>query len=118
MNIADICQLIHKAQFRFTNEADLQAGIAQLLTEQRVGFQREVRVSKQDRLDFLTDGGIAIEVKIDGALATVTRQLYRYAAEKGVHQLILVTTRMKHRQLPQTVGGKPLYITHISPFYG
>jgi hypothetical protein len=111
-----ICQLIHAAKFHFANEYDLQAGIAQLLTEQGVQFQREVSVAKTERLDFLTAEGIAIEVKVDGALSSVTRQLFRYAAKPEIRELILVTTRTKHRTLPQNIQGKPLYIVHLSAF--
>ena len=111
-----ICQLLHRARFHFANEYDLQAGIARLLTEQGVEFQREVPVTKAERLDFLTAGGIAIEVKVDGALSSVTRQLFRYAARPEIRELILVTTRTKHRTLPQHIQGKALYIVHLSAF--
>ncbi len=112
-----LCDLLHGAKFRFTSENELQQGIAQLLAEQEVPFQRELRVGKTDRLDlFLPREGIAIEAKLDGTLAALTRQLYRYAALPEVRQIILVTTRARHRQLPQNLDGKPLYIVQLSPF--
>jgi len=110
-----ICQLLQAARFHFSNEFDLQAGIDKLLTDEGVVFQREVRINKQDRLDFLTEEGIAIEIKVDGALSAVTRQLFRYAAKPEVLQIILVTTRTKHRQIPQTINGKPVYLVQLSP---
>jgi len=111
-----VCRLIHGARFHFASEDELQQGIAQLLAGQEVPFQRELRVGKRDRLDFfLPREGIAVEVKTGGTLAALTRQLYRYAAQPGVSQLILVTTRSSHRQLPQNLGRKPLYIVHLNP---
>jgi hypothetical protein len=115
VSATSLCKLLHSAQFHFSNEYDLQAGIAKLLTDEGVAFEREVRINKQDRLDFLTAAGIAIEVKVDGTLASVTRQLYRYATRPEVNQIILVTTRSKHRQLPQAINGKPLYLVQLSP---
>jgi hypothetical protein len=116
VSAAGICQLIHAAKFRFASEYDLQAGIAKLLTDEGVAFEREVRINKKDRLDFLISGGIALEVKVDGALSSVTRQLFRYAGQPEVTHLVLVTTRAMHRQIPQTIHGKPLYIVHLSAF--
>ncbi len=117
VSAAAICDLVHEAKFRFTSEDGLQQGIAQLLADQGVPFQRELRVGKKDRLDlFLPREGIAIEAKLDGTLAALTRQLYRYAALPEVRQIILVTTRARHRQLPQNLDGKPLYIVQLSPF--
>jgi hypothetical protein len=113
-----ICRLIHSTKFSYSNEYDLQRGIEQILKAQGVDVQREVRLGTKgkDRLDFLVSGGIAIEVKIAGSLAAITRQLFRYADQDRVSQLILVTTRTQHRVLPQIINGKPLYIVSLGPF--
>ena len=115
VSAVSICQLLHTVKYHFSNEYDLQAGIAKLLIDEGVVFEREVRINRQDRLDFLTKEGIAIEVKVDGTLTSVTRQLYRYAGRPEVRHLILVTTRTKHRQIPRVINTKPVYLVELSP---
>lgn len=115
-SITGICKLFSNSKFNFTDEYELQAGIEQLLKGMGVTFEREVRINKQDRLDFLTAEGIAIEIKVDGSLSSVTRQLFRYAEKPEVKQLILVTNRTRHRQIPREINGKPVYLVELSSF--
>jgi hypothetical protein len=112
-----LCRLIHSARFRYSGEMDLQAGIGQLLSGEGIAFKREVPITKKDRIDFLlAEPGIGIEVKVDGSLSSVIRQLFRYAEHPGIMDLILVTTRMKHMPLPESANGKSLYLVYITSF--
>lgn len=116
MDAISICELLTKVQFNYVNEMELQAGIAQVLTGAKITFEREVRITGADRLDFLTDAGIAIEVKVEGPLSAVTRQLFRYAANDQIKELILVTNRNAHKRVPEAVYGKPLFLVHLAAF--
>lgn len=91
----------------FGNESELQLAIAERFTQAGVAFEREVSLSRVDRIDFLV-GGIGIEVKTKGAENAIVRQLARYAQSPRVDALVLVTTRWT-LSLPADLGGKPVH---------
>jgi len=103
----EICASLRGVQFHFSNEKELQDGIAQRLTAPGIAFLREVVLSPGDRIDFLVDR-IGIEVKVDGSLSQVIRQLWRYAQRPEISALILVTSRAKHGPIPPAMNGKPV----------
>jgi len=115
MNAQTLCEKLHAAKFNFSNELELQNGIAQLLTSLNVHYQKEVTFNPQDRIDFIV-GKIGIEVKVDSSAPVVTRQLWRYAQQEAIDELILVTTRSKHRVIEGPINGKPVYIVHLLTF--
>lgn len=79
-NLEELINLTIGHRFNYTDEAELQAGIATMLNDAGVSFIREVTLSRQDRIDFLI-GDIGIEVKVGGSLAAVTRQVDDIARE-------------------------------------
>lgn len=84
------------------NEAELQAGVAEVLNAAGLPFAREVPLGDL-RLD-LCVGRIAIECKVDGSPVAVARQCQAYLAREEVQQLILVTTKPQHAKfLPEGV---------------
>jgi hypothetical protein len=99
--------------FHATSEAELQDGIAQFLGEQNLPFQREVKLADGERIDFLVEDHLGVEVKVEGATSEIARQLERYAKQDVVHALLLVTTRMLHasmfQRLPE-ICSKPLRV--------
>ena len=99
-------------RYRHADEYGLQAGVTEALTAAGLPAEREVRLSPADRLDVLS-GGIAVEVKTAGTVDSVLRQLQRYAQHDHIHGLVLVTTKARHRALPEQVGGKPLRVVHL-----
>ncbi len=109
-----VSEALVRARFRYVNEVELHGGIAALLNE--VGIvvgpgNREVCLSPRDRIDFLLDLGLGIEVKVDGAASGVWRQLRRYAEHDLVRALMLVTTRARHATgAPTSLNGKPIEI--------
>lgn len=98
-----------KRSFRATtNEAELQAALASVFTEDGFAFEREVAVDAKNRFDFWFAGaGIALEVKIQGSTAALLTQLHRYAALECVREIVVVTTRMQHR-VAAVIAGKPV----------
>jgi hypothetical protein len=107
-----LAKAISASRFHYPSEATLQRGVAELLTELKLDFKSEFVLTPQDRIDFLV-GDVGIEVKIEGALAGVTRQLWRYAECPEINHLILVTTRHIHQNLPEEILGKPLYVVYL-----
>lgn len=88
-------------------------GLAAIDDSPRFAFEREVRLNEDDRIDFMFGDGLGLEVKIDGSLADVTRQLHRYAQAEQVRELLLVTTRARHLSLPLEFNGKRLSTLYL-----
>jgi hypothetical protein len=112
IDAATLASIIHKAVFRFSSEKDLQDGIGELLHKRGIDFKREVSLSPRDRIDFLA-GKIGIEVKVASSSNEVQRQLWRYAEDKRIDSLILVTTRMSHKSIAREILEKPVIIVHL-----
>jgi hypothetical protein len=106
--MADV--LLHLGAYRYASgdEASFQRGVDQALFASPFNFEREVALGPRARIDFLVAGGIGVELKIDGATASVSRQLARYARHGRIRGLILVTTRTKHLELDGIAIGEKL----------
>jgi hypothetical protein len=107
LSATEIRDLLLHHRLQAGTEALLQAGIEEVLQNAQVPFLREHRLSPQDRPDFMV-GGVAIEVKIDQGWRAVLRQLSRYAAHPEVKEILLVTARMQHGAVPESIQGKPI----------
>ena len=122
MNASELAGALVFYRFRYKDEKELQAGVAQCLEGLKVPFTPEYPLNKSDRVDFfIAAGGIGIECKTNDSrggagLAAVTRQLWRYAKNDEVKAIILITTRAKHRDLPKEILGKPLYVVYLNSF--
>jgi len=101
-------------RFNYSCEDDLQKALASVLTRCSIPFQREYVLSPKDRLDFLV-GTTAIEVKIQGSLVEVVRQVQRYLQSPKIESVIVVTTRNTHRRMPETMNGKTIHVLYLPP---
>lgn len=106
----------------FTTEAELQNVLAARLDNEAglghpiTSVLREERLDAHNRIDFLVHldtTAVGVEVKIGSALAAVRRQLERYAAFDTVDELLLVTTKARHHQIPAEIGGKPVVLCSL-----
>lgn len=110
-----VCTVLRGYRFACHRELELQQAIAELLTKEGISNRREKHLTRKDRLDLWLDDGVIIEVKIDGSLSDVLRQLSRYAERPTVSVLILVTTRAMHAtRMPGSMCGKPVRTVHLS----
>jgi hypothetical protein len=109
MTSARLREVLGAYRYTHASERDLQDGLAQVLSLRGIRFDREVRLSDEDRPDFMVDG-IAVEVKVDGSLSAVTRQLHRYAQHKPVRAVLLVTSLQRLANLPTEMNGKPVAV--------
>jgi len=122
MTAEELAEKLVFFRFRYKDEKELQAGVAQCLTKLKVPFTPEYPLNEKDRVDFfIKSGGIGIECKTNDSrggagLAAVTRQLWRYAKNDEVKAIVLITTRSKHRDLPKEILGKPLYVVYLNSF--
>jgi len=109
--VATAISLIERHRFSFADERELQDGIAAVLAPLDVA--REVRFGPADRIDFLLPGGIGIEVKVDGSLPALTRQVHRYAQREEIAALVIVTSRRRLADLPDAINGKPVRVVVV-----
>lgn len=95
------------------NEWELQESIAQVLLAEGIVFEREVMLSRSDRIDFLCRGGIGIEVKASGGPSGVIEQVFRYAQQIEVTGLLLVSLRRAHDPGVTEINGKPFVFVWV-----
>lgn len=107
-----LAEVLGRHRFRFTSELQLQDAIARAFASERVVALREQALTLQDRPDFLV-GDLAVEVKVGGSLSDALRQLHRYAQHEDVAGLLLVTSRLQHTDVPETMTGKPVRAVHV-----
>ena len=108
-----LLEAIRATRFRYTSEDDLQRGIAQVLEANGIAHQREFRLDAQSRLHFQGDGGLGIEVKLDGSAMDLGYQVLRYLKAEEVRGIVVVTTRSSHRDLPKELEGKPIWVLYL-----
>jgi len=106
-------RILRSAPLPRAPESRLQDAIARLFTDHDLTFAREVRLTPEDIIDFVVDGSLGLEVKVDGSLSDVTRQLHRYAHTGRLEQLLLVTTRSRHRAMPPAFGRTPVRVLYL-----
>lgn len=93
MTVRLIVETLPRFSYRFADEKQLHDGIARVLTDHGIEFQREVVATPQERYDFLCIPGIVIEAKIHGAFNPAARQCLRYAENPDVNAVVLATSR-------------------------
>lgn len=110
MNAAAVVVALGRFRLSVTTEADLQASIAQALVQCGVAFVREHPLSRGPVDFFLPESRIAIEAKVEGSPASVTKQVVDYLADDQVAGLVLVTAKRNLGRLPAEVLGKPVAV--------
>lgn len=115
ITIDELVERVHARRFRFSSEAELQEGIGRVLWGIDAPLEREWDLGRQyGRPDFVV-GWTAVEIKVGGSLAELTRQVHRYAQHPGINSILVVTTRSRHRNLPDTINGKPCRVCYLNP---
>lgn len=86
-------------------EIHIHNEIKSLLEKNHVDFTYEKKLGKGNRIDFLLDNGIGIEVKKGKPNRTqVMKQLDRYSSFDSINETILVIERSI--DLPNEINGK------------
>lgn len=108
-----LARAIETRRFRVTDEAQLQADLAEAFGADGLEVTREHRLNDADRPDFFADG-VAIEVKVQGSPAAIMRQLFRYAQHPTVERVLLVTPVVKLAvMVPADMAGKPVAVVLV-----
>lgn len=112
--LRSIVETLPRYRYRFADEAQLQAGIADVLVQAGIPFEREHVAGPRDRFDFLVPGGIVIEAKTQGSLSQALSQVRRYAARPDVSAVVLVACRFWATVAPvDELYGKPVRIVRL-----
>lgn len=84
-----------------------------------IGFEHEYVLGPRDRVDFLADGGIAVECKKGvpngNALA---KQIRRYCRHEDVRALVVVSPRIRHLDMGDTGNGKQVVLIGLNQLWG
>lgn len=98
-------------------EYDLQDKIAAALTEAGIPHKKEFKLAERNRIDFLVDGGIGIEVKKGKPnKVNVISQLLRYAESPYISSVVLVIER--NMDLPGEINGKQCKSIGLNKLWG
>jgi hypothetical protein len=109
-----IVKALKSYRFNFQNEKDLQEGISEAFMAHDILFEREKELGgKYGIVDFLVDGRIGVEIKIQGGPSSVARQLLRYFECEKISELVLVTGKAKLGNLPKILLGKRLTVVSL-----
>lgn len=99
------------------DERLLQDLVGEALAAAGIPFEREARIAPRCRVDFLCEGGVAIEVKRGKPrAAALLPQLRRYAACERVEAIVLAVERTA--RVPDAVGGKPCVLFGLNRLWG
>lgn len=109
-----LIQIFEGVRFRFGSEVDLQNGVELLLQRSKIAYAREKALTAKDRPDFLVDGGIAIEIKIQGTFAQAVRQIDRYTKHESVQSILVIGSPSWINRIPAFIGGKPVHAIRIT----
>ncbi|KIC42212.1 hypothetical protein RA27_02110 [Ruegeria sp. ANG-R] len=102
---------LRRVRFPVSTEQKLQDALEQYLQDHAIPYEREFHLGPGDRIDFLVDGDIGVEVKTRYPRRSTFRQLKRYCEARDLRSLILVTgTTMG---LPESINDKPLFIVSV-----
>ena len=98
------------------HEYDIHQMIGICLADAGFDFIHEAKIGAGCRIDYLV-GRVGIEIKKGKpVVATLCRQLARYAACDGVESLIVITQRSV--RIPESVLGKPIRHLVLSQLWG
>jgi len=109
--IAKLIALIRSCRLDLSNEKQAQADVEQILIKAEIPYEREVRLTDTEIIDFLIEG-VGVELKLHGARKKeVYRQLCRYARHPRVDSLLLASNLSM--ALPPSIEGKNAYFVKL-----
>lgn len=110
--VLKVFEALNSTHFPLTHEISLHQKMEDVFTNYGISFKREVFLSKTDKVDFLIDGNLALEVKIKGSAMNIYRQCERYCTHDSVTGIILASS--KPMGLPKNICGKPAYLFNLT----
>jgi hypothetical protein len=100
-------------------EPHLHGMIEGALADGGLGYSHEHRLGPRERIDFLVEGSVGIEVKKGHPNGTdLLRQVRRYCAHDEVASLVVVLPWRKHLSLPPEINGRRVTILCLNDLWG
>jgi len=109
--IEEIKEVLAGKKLPLKNEKRLQFELELMFIEAGLTFEREHRLSDEDVVDFLFEGGIAMECKLKEGKMAIYKQLERYAKHQAVEKIVLITNTAMG--LPESINGKDSYLISL-----
>jgi hypothetical protein len=104
---------------RILEEYDLQNQIAVLFDQMGVYYTREYHLGRGSRVDFLTESGVAIEVKKGKPnRSQLVQQIERYAGYECVRAIIIVVETSLRTPITRTRNAKPCAVIGLQKLWG
>lgn len=103
---------------KIIDEYQLQGMVGAVLRERGLSFEKEYRLGPRNRIDFLVEGGIGVEIKKGKPpKMAVIGQVERYAACRQIKAIILVVEQLIH-DVPKEINGKPCLLIALNKLWG
>jgi hypothetical protein len=103
---------LSKNRAALQSEGHLQDLIEKVLATLGVVAEREKRLNRKDRPDFwLSESGLAIEVKLRRAGLAALRQVARYLRHQDITGVLLIAQRVPG--CPAELDGKPVRVIEL-----
>ena len=107
-----IVLLIRKFRLPLHDEKQTQEAMLKAFEVSGINVRREFRFLNGDKIDFILDNGIGIEVKVKGQRMAMYRQLERYTASDHINGIILATA--VKMDLPAEINNKPAIVASLT----
>jgi len=108
-----VLEVLRGMRIMFSDEKELQDAVEKAMTTASIPHQREAILGPRDRIDFMADGGIGIECKIDHSRADLLRQLFRYSKQPQVRVLVVVLGKLRLSALPTEMNNIPIHVVNL-----
>jgi hypothetical protein len=104
---------------KITEEYDLQDKIADAFRTAGITFEKEYVLGPGNRVDFLTESGIAVEVKKGKPNRTrLHEQINRYAEFDNVRYIVIVVETCLRTPITSADNGKPCRVIGLQKLWG
>lgn len=108
---SEVIRLVEKTPIVFGNEKSVQEQLSEILATAGIPHGREVVLGPGDIVDFMIEGGTALEVKLKAPKRAIYRQCVRYCSHPQVKALILATATAMG--FPEEINGKPCWVASL-----
>lgn len=118
MEVQNVIKVLKKLRINgIYEEYEIQADISKILKEHGIRFIKEYKLGPRNRIDFLLDNGIGIEVKKGKPnRSNVIAQIQRYTKFNEIDCLILVIERSM--DIPSEINSKPCFSIGLNKQWG
>ena len=110
-----LVQVLERYRYRFSDELQIQAGIAQALEADAILFEREKIPCPTCRFDFwCPEPLLVIEAKVHGSYASALRQVERYVQLPECRGVVIASSRpWANTATSQVLHGKPVVLARL-----